>query len=183
MAASRELAPRDTTEVTAAAGPGLDMAAVAAASNSRARRLGQGFGAPAAVNRAVELRAMQAARQYFEALGYAVEDTSATKPYDLLLTRGGERLTVEVKGTTSAGARVLLTANEVMHVQANPGTCVLFVLSAVDLSDTGEEPSAVGGTADDFVAVGGRGGAICEPSSSFTSCRRSWPRGRPERPY
>ncbi|WP_353963234.1 DUF3883 domain-containing protein [Streptomyces sp. NBC_01549] len=38
-----------------------------------------------------------------------LKDVGANKPYDLHLTRGDEKLHVEVKGTTSDGRQIILT--------------------------------------------------------------------------
>jgi len=106
-------------------------------------RLWQGFGS-AEVNRLVELHAMKAAKLHFEELGYTVDDVSARNPFDLVAARGSEILTIEVKGTTSAGERVILTKNEVSHARAHPGSCVLFVLESIKIRTT-ESGLSVGG--------------------------------------
>jgi Protein NO VEIN, C-terminal/EVE domain len=126
------------------------------ASNARARRAGgQGFGRSADANRAGELRAMEAAVVFFEAQGFRVEDTSATKPYDLRVANAEEVLTVEVKGTTGDGSKLILTDGEVRHARSNPGTCVLFILTQIELG-----PAASLGATDcsgtSIKATGGR---------------------------
>jgi|SRR6185503_7298494 len=62
--------------------------------------------------RAVEHRAVTAAIEHFEAAGWTVEDVGDFRPYDLHCTKDGRTLHVEVKGTTSAGEKVILTRNE-----------------------------------------------------------------------
>lgn len=42
-----------------------------------------------------------------------MKGVGASKPYDLHLTRGDEKLHVEVKGTTSDGSQIILTRAEV----------------------------------------------------------------------
>lgn len=56
---------------------------------------------------------------------------SANHPFDLLCRDGDRELRVEVKGTTSLGLSVLLTRNEVRHVQANLDRVALFVVSEI----------------------------------------------------
>lgn len=69
----------------------------------------------AAENKAIEERAVRVTRDHFEKeLGYATEDVGATRPYDVHATKGPEVVKVEVKGTTTEGAEVVLTRNEVM---------------------------------------------------------------------
>jgi hypothetical protein len=108
-------------------------------------RPGQGYRDLQEVRRVIELHAMQAATAYFSALGYAVEDVSRARPYDLLAVRGVTSLTVEVKGTTSRGDSVLLTRNEVNHARDNATHAVLFVLHSISLRLEEDEVSAVGG--------------------------------------
>jgi hypothetical protein len=69
-------------------------------------------GVELATRRAIELRTMQIAVEYYEAKGYAVADTSQTEPYDLECRSGEEAIRVEVKGTIGAGEVVELTRNE-----------------------------------------------------------------------
>lgn len=59
-----------------------------------------------------------------------VEDVHGTKSYDLICRRGDEVKHVEVKGTTTDGAEVILTRNEVRHAREHPCT-VLFVVSDI----------------------------------------------------
>lgn len=107
---------------------------------------GQGFVVDAAARRAVELRAMAAAKRHFARSWEHVEDVSATQSYDLHCTKGHRELRVEVKGTTGDGSVVLLTPNEVQHARTHFPDVALFVLSGVvlDLSDA-NRPHAKGG--------------------------------------
>ena len=60
-----------------------------------------------------------------------VEDVHGAESYDLICRRGdGEVKHVEVKGTTTDGAEVILTPNEVRHARDNLRTA-LFVLSNI----------------------------------------------------
>lgn len=105
----------------------------------------QGYVADAAYRRAVELRAMQIARDHY-GQAWDVVDTSQDHPYDFRLTRAGEVRYVEVKGTTGTGESINLTANEVDHADRHPGQVELFVVSNinVDRSDPAN-PIAAGG--------------------------------------
>jgi dCTP diphosphatase len=73
-------------------------------------------------------------------------DVGAYTFFDLDCTRGEENLHVEVKGTISDGAKVLLTQNEVAHAKAGEAPIALFVVSAIQLTRTKEDGvSAAGG--------------------------------------
>lgn len=106
-----------------------------------ARSSGQGFALNPKEKRALEQRAMQAAKKHFTSEGYAVEDVSAQRPYDLLCTKGTTELHVEVKGTTTSGATIVLTKNEVRHAAVPHHSCALFVLHSMRI----ERGKAVGG--------------------------------------
>ena len=68
----------------------------------------------------------------FYAQAWDVEDVHGRESYDLLCRRGDEVKHVEVKGTTTDGAEVILTPNEVRHARENKFTA-LFVLSNVKI--------------------------------------------------
>lgn len=61
---------------------------------------------------------------------WSVEDVHDSESYDLVYRRGEEVKHVEVKGTTTDGAEVILTPNEVRHARENKCTA-LFILSNV----------------------------------------------------
>jgi len=90
---------------------------------------GQGFQLEQEVKVAVEALAMNAATEFFSK-AWDVEDVHGTESYDLTCGRNGEVKHVEVKGTTTDGAEVILTPNEVQHVQENP-CAALFVLANI----------------------------------------------------
>jgi hypothetical protein len=94
---------------------------------------------------AVELRAMSVAQTHFESLGYAVADTSSNNPFDLVAEKEGEKLYVEVKGSTGDGKTVFLTRGEVHHAQAHATNSVLVVVSNIVLRQAAGEIEAVGG--------------------------------------
>ncbi|UYN94376.1 MAG: DUF3883 domain-containing protein [Enhydrobacter sp.] len=104
-----------------------------AAETSLARSQGQGFARSAEERRAIEKQAMKVATAHFRDQGYAVEDVSARRSYDLLCERNGRELHVEVKGTTTNGSAVVLTYNEVKHARDPASSCALFVLHSIKL--------------------------------------------------
>lgn len=106
---------------------------------------GQGRGLTGPERRAVELHAMQLATAHLKSLGYSVSDVSAKQSFDLEATRGGEVLSVEVKGTTGTPSSILMTANEVALHQDRYPQNALVVVHDIGLV-RGAEPTASGGT-------------------------------------
>jgi hypothetical protein len=106
---------------------------------------GQGFQRSPEVRRVIELRAMNLATEYFQEQGWFVEDTSRYESYDLRCTRSKEEVYVEVKGTTSAGSKILMTYQEVLHTTKNYPNTALFVVSQIKLNNSEEELEAFGG--------------------------------------
>ena len=93
-------------------------------------------------NRAVELRAMQVVRAHYESEGWAVEDVSASRPYDLVCRLGAAECHVEVKGLTGLPPlRIGLTANEVAHARTCPRVA-LAIVSGVRLTPIRANPRA-----------------------------------------
>jgi hypothetical protein len=90
---------------------------------------GQGFQLNQDAKVAVEVHAMNEAAEFYRP-DWAVEDVHGTESYDLICRRGGEVKHVEVKGTTTDGAEVILTPNEVRHAREYPCTA-LFILSSI----------------------------------------------------
>ncbi|MCP1850279.1 MULTISPECIES: protein NO VEIN domain-containing protein [unclassified Bradyrhizobium] len=105
----------------------------AAAEESLARISGQGFARTAAQRKAIEDHSMAVAKRYFRRKDYQVEDVSTNRSYDLACRKGSRVLHVEVKGTTTAGEQIVLTANEVRHAKNPRNHCVLFVLHGITL--------------------------------------------------
>ena len=105
-----------------------------------------GFRTNVKQRKAIELRAMKVATEYFEGLGGGVEDVSAKKSFDLAVALHGEDLSVEVKGTAGEGAEVFLTRGEVEHhLTAHPANA-LAVVSGIQLQGAADAPEAIGGT-------------------------------------
>ena len=92
---------------------------------------GQRFLKSLAVRKEIERIAMERAESYYSLNGWEVDDVSRSQSYDLLCRREGQELHVEVKGTMSAGHKILLTRNEVEHAKAQPQLCALFILANV----------------------------------------------------
>ena len=105
-------------------------------SSSRPARVagcGQGFQVSPEVRTAVERRAMAVAVAQLLADGYDVKDVSAFESFDLLCTRTGSLVHVEVKGTIGAGEQIILTRGEVEFALANRATMILVVVSHIEL--------------------------------------------------
>jgi hypothetical protein len=99
------------------------------------RPSGQGFGLSQPERQAVERHSMNRAIGYFADLGWAtITDVSRSRCFDLLCQRGADELRVEVKGTTSTGARILLTRNEVTHARRVFPRVALYVLADIQLT-------------------------------------------------
>jgi MrcB-like, N-terminal domain/Domain of unknown function (DUF3883) len=91
----------------------------------------------------IEKHAEDLAIVHYEAQGWEVEKLG--RPYDLELRRQEERLTVEVKGTTSTGAAVVLTRNEVEHNRVAHPANALVIVRNIDLDRTTSPPTVSGG--------------------------------------
>jgi hypothetical protein len=99
----------------------------------------------AAERTAIERHAVSVTTAHLKGLGYKVKDVGATQSYDLDARRGTEHLYVEVKGTTSEGAEVILTRNEVeLNAKRYPAT-MLALVTNIELDRTEGSPSASGG--------------------------------------
>ncbi len=90
---------------------------------------GQGFRVSNETRKAIEDKAMLIASSYFKEEGWIVTNVSSNHSYDLHCKMRDQELYVEVKGTTTDGASVLLTPNEVTHAQQNYPNTALFVVS------------------------------------------------------
>lgn len=123
----------------------MDVEAVLLASRPRMREPHPSYMQDAAARRAVEVRAMQVAIDHLSKVWDQVVDVSATKSFDLLCRSADETLHVEVKGTTSDGATVVLTRNEILHARTEYPRVALYVISWIDLSLGGGKPLATGG--------------------------------------
>ena len=97
------------SEIALASPADLAEDAVLDAAGKVARRgRGQGFQLDQEVKAAVEALAMNLATEFYSK-AWDVEDVHGTESYDLICRRGDEVKHVEVKGTTTDGAEVILT--------------------------------------------------------------------------
>jgi hypothetical protein len=105
-------------------------------------RRGQRARTDAAHNRAVELRAMAVTREAMRSLGWtAIEDRSATQPFDFEATSPEGRIRVEVKGLSGYGTTVELTHREVESAREH--LTALAVVRGIDV-ERAPNGSAVG---------------------------------------
>jgi Zn-dependent M28 family amino/carboxypeptidase len=112
-----------------------------------------GYEKDPAKRREVEKRAMKLATDHYEAAGFSVKDVSKENlGYDLRCTGKKKEVHVEVKGTTTNGARVELTINEVNHARMSACPCRadLFVVSKIKVMKTKDRPIASGGVSRPF---------------------------------
>ncbi len=109
----------------------------AAEAIERLQAKGQGFQLDSKRRKALENYAMDVAKQYFKGKGYECDDHSKKRPYDLRCSRGREVLCVEVKGTQTDGAEIILTRGEVEFAQSHEGKMVLFILHSIKVSNNG----------------------------------------------
>lgn len=121
-----------------------------AISVGRRRVAGQGRGLTPAERVAVERRAMTVAETVLSQHGFTdIEDVSLHECFDFAATRDGIRWCVEVKGTTSPNADIILmTANEVALHQRRKGSTALVLVAGIDLTRSDRSVSAVGGLAE-----------------------------------
>ncbi len=106
---------------------------------------GQGFMESAEARKAIEMRAMYMAASMLASECWQVQDVSVSRPYDLYCTRDEEHAFVEVKGTTSDGAKVLLTAGEVEFSAKHSEHMMLIVVYQIALTTEDGAISATGG--------------------------------------
>jgi hypothetical protein len=122
--------------------------AVSEAAGRRApirRRSGQGFGLSTPEKIAVELWAVCLATKHLKSIGYhEIRDVGKTHSYDLEVVTPDGIMAVEVKGTTSHGETVVLTANEVRVQRECFPRNALIVVSEIVLT-RGDPPSTAGG--------------------------------------
>jgi hypothetical protein len=107
---------------------------------------GQGREPDPEVRRAVEEHAMQVVEAHYRKQRYTVERTHTRRgELDLLCTRRGAQVRVEVKGTTTAGDSVELTAAELRRARAKDPPVDLAVVSGIEVDRTQSPPRAHGG--------------------------------------
>ena len=112
------------------------------------RSVGQGFSSNPRIRMAVENDAMKRAKAYFQSKGFTdIVDVSRHESFDLHV-RGREReLFVEVKGTQTAGSRILLTSNEIELARRHKGKMALYVFHSMRVREVDGEVVVEGGEA------------------------------------
>jgi hypothetical protein len=99
----------------------------------------------AAENKAIEQHAVELVCAHFTALDYDVTDVGSTEAYDVHATKADQIVKIEVKGTTSDGSDVTLTANEVTLHQSEYPNNAFAVVRDIRLSKNGDQPTPTGG--------------------------------------
>jgi hypothetical protein len=125
--------------------PEIADAHLAAELSAGRRGRGQGFIQDVKQKLAIEQHAVEITSDFLTKQGFDVDNVGATQSFDLDARRGPERLQVEVKGTTSPGAQVILTRREVeVHKAAYPNNA-LAIVHSIELGMAADEPTAQGG--------------------------------------
>ena len=75
---------------------------------------------------------------------FTVTDRRAGRPNDAIAEKGSGVLYLEAKGTTSDGARVVVTRNEVAWAKAHLGQCVMGIWSGIVFDANGQVDPARG---------------------------------------
>ncbi|MBK9266344.1 MAG: DUF3883 domain-containing protein [Polyangiaceae bacterium] len=107
-----------------------------------------GYENDSAKRRVVEKWAMDVATKHYEIADFKVNDMSQEKlGYDLRCVHKKQEVHVEVKGTTTNGAMVEVTINEVNHARASEYRCRtdLFIVYNIKVTKTKDGPKASGG--------------------------------------
>jgi hypothetical protein len=99
----------------------------------------------AAERTAIETQAVRIVSEHFTELKYRVDNVGDHESYDLDVRRLGERIYVEVKGTTTEGGAVVLTRNEVEFHRAHYPSNALAVVHGISLDRSVSPPAASGG--------------------------------------
>jgi hypothetical protein len=129
-------------------GASLDGISLKDALSTASGRRGQGLISDPAVRKAVELRAMALAKEHYgRGRPFArVEDTSATRPFDLrCIAHDGVETRVEVKGGTGNLDEVRVTAGEVDNARGTRWNTDLFLVSNIEVSFSPSGFQASGG--------------------------------------
>ncbi|MCM0028711.1 MAG: DUF3578 domain-containing protein [Polynucleobacter sp.] len=112
----------------------------------------QGIGLSASERKAVEMQAMYSAIVYLEGEGYECRDTSASESFDILASKAGKVIKVEVKGTTSDICdSIMMTRNEFDLHRNDKGNTGLLIVSKIKLVMHETGPMASGGEVEDLL--------------------------------
>ncbi|EOG1983175.1 DUF3427 domain-containing protein [Proteus mirabilis] len=83
--------------------------------------------------KAIELYAMNKAKEDYKKQGFKVIDTSSNSPYDLECHKNNTFRRVEVKGTTTEGDAVYVTRNEVLSAHSAECETDLYIVNNIDI--------------------------------------------------
>lgn len=111
------------------------------------RKTVQGFQRDQAKKYATELRGMVVAREYYESLGFKVDDKSMLRGlgYDYLCTKGKHIIEVEVKSTTGSFGEVIITKNELDNARNSKNDTALFVVHGIEFDIQKRNVTGIGG--------------------------------------
>lgn len=116
-----------------------------AAGRAKIGRRGQGRALSRPERDSVEQRAVNAVTGHLTLEGWDVGYVGDSESFDILARRDGEEACIAVKGTTSQGDDVVVTANEAaLHRRAFPANA-LFVVHSIRLDSSQDPPYAHGG--------------------------------------
>jgi hypothetical protein len=97
------------------------------------------------VRRAIEARSMHVVQEHYKTLGYKVEVTASTHPFDLRCRWGSKEVRVEVKGTRGEGGTIELTVGEVENARGEAWRTDLAIVSGIVLRVQRGMPVGFGG--------------------------------------
>ncbi|MDP3009415.1 MAG: DUF3883 domain-containing protein [Methylococcales bacterium] len=92
---------------------------------------GQGFQSDVETRLMIESYSTEICKNHYLAEGYTVEDVSANRPYDFMITKDNESRFVEVKGTQTTGDTIILTKNEVELSRTQGDKMLLFMVHSI----------------------------------------------------
>ena len=98
---------------------------------------GQGRRLDAKLRKEIEDLAQQRLMALYESEGWVVEDLRVGNPFDAKATKGDETYYLEAKGTTTEGARVIVTRGEVAWAREHAGECIIGILSDIVVTSDG----------------------------------------------
>lgn len=105
----------------------------------------QGYEPDPEIRLAVEKWAMACAEAHYRGLGFSVENTARTRPYDLRCTLGDVEIRVEVKGSRGDANEVEVTIGEVENARGAQWRTDLFVVSRIEIVHGDAGPVAARG--------------------------------------
>ncbi|MDB2644941.1 DUF3427 domain-containing protein [Luminiphilus sp.] len=114
--------------------------------STRRKSNGQGRSTDPERNKATERRAIIVAMEHYANLGWAVEDVGVPgMPFDLLCTKEGSTLHVEVKGTRGDASSVNVTHGEVISARDVDVPTHLFIVHGITVVTDGDTVIGEGG--------------------------------------